>query len=204
MNELAQELIRKILVRPFVIKNIHREILNQPVEPGVRQLSVITEGNDLNGGNLLEPFVEKGDSFYEFLPIGYEKPGEVEPLASLYNKILQFISEECGMILDITERILAESITSTTVVIGGKRRVERKVGANFEILTKVIWEEIGGRLMSELGHVIFAAGRPSVFHQVCLSPLLMTRANEDLNRITHFLKHFFRDWKIFHLLSQHY
>lgn len=48
---------------------------------------------------------------------------------------------------------------------GRERRVE-----GFEILTNVIVDEIATRLVSEVGTVVFAAGRPSVFHQVSLNP----------------------------------
>jgi hypothetical protein len=69
-----------------------------------------------------------------------------DPLVELYNKILNFITRECGLILDVTERTLAR--------------------AGFNILANVIWEEVANRLIAELGHVIFAAGRPDVFHRV--------------------------------------
>lgn len=49
---------------------------------------------------------------------------------------------------------------------GDEREVE-----GFEILTKVIVDEIATRLVGELGTVVFAAGRPSVFHQVRLFSL---------------------------------
>lgn len=89
-----------------------------------------------------------------------------DPLRDLLNKILAFVSKECGLVLDVAERSLATS--SSTLVMeksgGGTDGGEARIG--YEMLTNVVWDAIGTRLMNELGSTIFAAGRPTVFHHV--------------------------------------
>lgn len=110
--------------------------------------------------------------------------GELEPLAELYNKLLSFVSSECAMILDVAERTLAVPTIGNgsiaAVFLGGEKKKVKLGGVGYEFLTSVVWDEIASRLMSELGHVIFAAGQPSIFHRVRLdyfsarSPLMST------------------------------
>lgn len=99
------------------------------------------------------------------------------------------------MLLDIAERSLATpSMTlssnnnaSSTGLLAlslateevGKKKV-RSTNSSYEILSNVIWEEVATRLMAELGHIIFAAGRPSIFHQV--STLLFTNEMKFTNK----------------------
>jgi hypothetical protein len=101
--------------------------------------------------------------FYSLDPI---ETSEAEPLADLYNRILRFITQDCGVLLDVAERTLGSTGPSVNLL----APAERKKTAGYEILTNVVWEEIVMRLMAELGHVIFAAGRPSIFHRVSLPP----------------------------------
>jgi hypothetical protein len=147
----AEELVRKTVVRPFVLSSIHREVLNSPMSPGVPATPTM-------GTTFPVSAVEgRGIEFYAFEPI---ETSESEPLADLYNRILRFISQDCGVLLDVAERTLG----STAVVPGLLEEKRKKVG--YEVLTNVVWEEVVMRLMAELGHVIFAAGRPSTFHRV--------------------------------------
>ena len=96
--------------------------------------------------------------------------GELEPLAELYNKLLSFLSNECALVLDVVERTLAVPVMGNgsiaAVLLAGEKKKVKLGGVGHELLANVIWDEIASRLMSELGHVIFAAGQPSVFHRV--------------------------------------
>ena len=85
-----------------------------------------------------------------------------DPLVDLYNRILLFIRRDCGTILDICERKLASNLNwaSESAIIDPL--------CTYNILVNVIWDEVTKRLDSELGHMIFAAGRPDTFHSVCL------------------------------------
>lgn len=98
--------------------------------------------------------------------------GELEPLAELYNKLLSFLSNECALVLDVAERTLAVPTVGNASVVavlnGGEKKKVKLGGVGYELLSSVVWDEIASRLMSELGHVIYAAGQPTVFHRVSL------------------------------------
>ncbi|ORY89153.1 oligomeric golgi complex component, COG2-domain-containing protein [Leucosporidium creatinivorum] len=180
----AEEIFRATIVRPFVLKTIHRDVLNGPQSPAIPVTSSTTSNTPFfaNLGSELAPAITLGGaeersvpSFYIMDPVSASRgdgeastsnDSELDPLAILYNKILTFISRECGLVLDVAERTVAVQPPASGA--DGKLGIEadeqkRRVG--FELLSNVVWDEIANRLMSELGHVIFAAGRPSIFHQ---------------------------------------
>lgn len=182
----AEDVVRRHVVRPFVLKTIHRDVLNSAQSPVIPS-TPFSPATASSSGFGLAPALAIGEraipSFYAVEPIGIAKEGdggwvagrapgegELDPLCELYNKLLAFVSRDCGMILDVTERTLAVA-PATTLVIGGAAD-EKKKRAGYEILTNVVWDEIAARLMGELGHVIFAAGRPSIFQQVRIASSL--------------------------------
>lgn len=173
----AEEIVRKTVVKPFLVQTINRDALNNQ-----------------NDSSL--PELPSGESTDETIPPAYRlaplappvsfKENDSGPLLRLYNVLLRFISEDCGNILCIAERSLSPGSTALTnggmssrqLAIENRRKREEGTEENgeerevegFEILTKVIVDEIATRLVSELGTVVFAAGRPSVFHQVSSRP----------------------------------
>ncbi|GAA6009286.1 hypothetical protein JCM11491_004257 [Sporobolomyces phaffii] len=163
----AEEIVRKTLVKPFLLKTINRDSLS-------------------SGGDTSLPALPSDESQDENVPQSYRlapldspvsfRESDSGPLLRLYNILLRFISEDCGNILSIAERSLAPDPTSAmsllkTALVNKRNRDEpeddgeHRDGEGFQILTNVIVDEIATRLVSELGTVIFAAGRPSVFHQ---------------------------------------
>lgn len=92
-----------------------------------------------------------------------------DPLRDLLNKILAFVSKECGLVLDVAERSLASSATALVVEKAGVGADGGEARIGYEMLTNVVWDAIGTRLMNELGSTIFAAGRTTVFHHVSCS-----------------------------------
>lgn len=113
------------------------------------------------------------------------------PLAGLLNRLLRDLDKECGVILDVAERLrkvdrraggggLEESMllerlpshnsTSNKGQANGRNAstapegIQSEDGEGFELFGNVIWREVGDRLMDELGSVIFAAGRPDELH----------------------------------------
>ncbi|SCZ93005.1 BZ3501_MvSof-1269-A2-R1_Chr1-1g00545 [Microbotryum saponariae] len=190
----AEETIRKIVVRPWVTRIIHRNVLTSVQSPVLPSVSKSLEnGTGSRGGSSqLAPAVQLIPSddqralpaAYVYEPIRSPSGGtssettdaaSTDPLLTLYNRILATISKECGLILDVAER----TITAPTPMplAGGGLMIKtsstddglnnRSTGrrSQYDILSNVIWDEVGNRLISELGNVIFAAGRPSVFHQ---------------------------------------
>jgi hypothetical protein len=89
---------------------------------------------------------------------------EGEALKDLYNKILSFVTRECGLVLEATQRKLAHSSTSQHAL--DDRPMTDGQRQQFHLLGNVIWDEVWTRLASELGHIIFAGGHPDTFHRV--------------------------------------
>jgi hypothetical protein len=68
-----------------------------------------------------------------------------EPLALMYTKILQFINNDCNILLEITRKVLR--------------------GTGFEILVNSIWTEVVDAVNKRLPF-IFNLGNPNIFHKV--------------------------------------
>lgn len=191
MHSTAEDIIRRTVVRPYILKTIHRDVLTSvqspiipytPLEPAPTPFGAFPLGESSSLAPAIN-VIDKDDRgippFYALEPIRLPKaddsqwvagtaPGEPEanPLAELYNKLLAFIARDCGVLLDIAERTLAAPPPTTLAVALAAAAEEKKKRAGYDILNDVVWDEIANRLMSELGHTIYAAGRPSVFHQV--------------------------------------
>lgn len=94
-----------------------------------------------------------------------------DALARLYNQILRFIERDFGRIMEITERVSlkAGSTKSQSGISLGNYDLgdAQQVSADgFEIMTNVVWAEIGRAIMDELGTVVFAPGNPNEFRKV--------------------------------------
>ncbi len=71
-----------------------------------------------------------------------------EPLALMYSKILQFINNDCNILLEITRKVLR--------------------GTGFEILVNSVWTEVVDAVNKRLS-LIFNPGNPNMFHKVILT-----------------------------------
>ncbi|KAK4704772.1 conserved oligomeric Golgi complex subunit 2, partial [Phenoliferia sp. Uapishka_3] len=185
LHSSAESIIRRTIIKPFVLKTIHRDVLSSPQSPIApstpfgavsfdQSFPLERSGSGLGPSiNVVDKDEKSGTSppFYNIEPIRSSTTSNEatssEPLAELYNKILAFVSRDCGMMLDIAERTLSvpPPATSLSMVLGGAEEEKKKRRPGYDILSDVIWDDIAGRLMSELGHVIYAAGRPTVFHR---------------------------------------
>lgn len=123
------------------------------------------------------------DGFYSIEPIRWKEENAEqgkedapdEPLVELLNALLRFVENHLAIVLDVTERNLASKMLVVEDLSVEKDKEGKR--ARYEVLTRVVWDEIATRLMGELGSVIFAAGRPGVFHRVRFfaSPYLLSR-----------------------------
>ena len=162
----AEEIIRTAVVRPFAERVIHRDTLATPLSPPVDATphsSLTVPGS-----------AEQRSSFYKVEPITSAEVGgtETEALVGLYNKLLGFVSSDVGIVLDVAERTL--SAPATTIAGAGTKAEGKRKG--YEVLANVVFDELVTRLINEMGHVIFAAGRPGVFHQnYVLATVFLTR-----------------------------
>lgn len=169
----AEEIIRKTVVKPFLLKAINRNSLSSTES--------FSSTPDSPSDHSIPPAYRLS---HLDQPVSF-KESDSGPLLRLYNLLLRFISQDCGTILSIAERSLSRprGDSHSKLAIANRRKREdpareqeedeedREV-EGFQILTNVIVDEIASRLVGELGTIIFAAGRPSVFHQVGFLPLL--------------------------------
>jgi hypothetical protein len=96
-------------------------------------------------------------------------------LATLYNNVLQFVERNCVEVMEIAARVAKKHGKGKVVGNGTSARespapdMGQGGGAadtGFEIMSNVVWAEIGRALMDELGALIFAAGKPAEFKSV--------------------------------------
>ena len=173
---IAEDIIRDTVVRPRLAILIDRETFGKITSAAAEK--DVTTAEDADSGSLGSAIALNGDrrrapAFYDFEPVGDIQDGAQAPVARLYNDILAFVSEECGILLDVGERNLAASQPAgpvngsiTMKDEAAVKTVNRTNKQGYHILANVLWHEIASRLMSELGQTIFAAGRTSVFHEV--------------------------------------
>ncbi|GAA5885926.1 hypothetical protein JCM5296_007033 [Sporobolomyces johnsonii] len=166
----AEDIVRRTVVRPFVVKTVHRDALNELPAPAPSTTD--PSSSNALGARITLASDDPIPAHYRISPIDplpASREGDSAPLAALYNNILSFVSRECGVVLDVAERTLAPPAASSSSQPAEEMRKKGEDCAakveGFEILTNVIVDEVATRLMGELGTVIFAAGRPSVFHQ---------------------------------------
>ncbi|GAA6002288.1 COG2 family protein [Rhodotorula paludigena] len=163
----AEDLIRTSVVRPFLRHAIHRDALSPS------SASSSSPPDTASAPAHVPPF-------YRLDPLASPAAAapDAAPLAALFNRVLAFVAHECGVLLDVAERTLAD-----VPVGGGKsggaaassKRGKEDSGAapeearekveGFEVLANVVVDEVATALVGELGSVVFAAGRPTVFHQ---------------------------------------
>lgn len=101
-----------------------------------------------------------------------------DALAALYNKILRFVERDLKSLMEVAETFSAKHRQSTLpagVIINGHAvpngTPEQSEG--FEIISNVVFAEIGRAIMEELGSVVFAAGRPDDFRQASVTHTLV-------------------------------
>ncbi|KWU42557.1 COG complex component [Rhodotorula sp. JG-1b] len=144
----AEEIVRTELVQPFMRRTVTRENLLSPPTTSssavpapyrIERLPLPTQPPPRDGTNLV-------------------------PLTMLYNRILEFVERECGTVLDVAERVLDSQDDGKNGDAGGGSDDDGSI-AGFQVLNNVVVDEIAKAITSELGGVVFAAGRPTVFHQ---------------------------------------
>ncbi|KAM0752493.1 COG complex component [Meredithblackwellia eburnea MCA 4105] len=206
LHDAAEDIVRRILVRPFVLKTIHRDVLTSVQSPTVPATPVadsavfssFSDGETSQNG--LKPAInittEEPHLFhYNLEPVRLPRgsddalSADVEPLVNLYNKLLNFITKDLSLVLDVSEKTTApppptsgllSSAVKVPIPVDGQKR------ANYDLLTNVLWDEIANRLMIELGGTIYAAGRPAVFHQnYTLTSIFISRIESLASSIPH-------------------
>lgn len=252
MAHEAEEIIRTELVQPFMRRTVTRESL-----VGAKPLPPSPAPNTASSSTTAAASSPAGDEADEPTPTtttaaAVPAPYRIErlrlptqppprdgtnlvPLTTLYNRILEFVERECGIVLDVAERVLDSQVggvgasekrrrvkkeeeeedaeaaeeeeaavlrmgASSTHSLGSVKEDQEGDGEDggdggsdddritgFQVLNNVVVDEIAKAITSELGGVVFAAGRPTVFHQVrslfdsFLSPF--SRGNNDISAV---------------------
>ncbi|BGP14663.1 hypothetical protein JCM10213_001627 [Rhodosporidiobolus nylandii] len=155
----AEDIIRSSVLKPFIQRAVHRDALSFSDDATSPSLSALHD--HVPPAYRLDPVDPPA-----------EGAGDAVPLAALYNRILAFVSTECGGLLDVAERVVGSSALPAPT--DEKRKAlsqpstedgstPAEVGG-FEVLANVVVDSLVTALVGELGSVIFAAGRPSAFH----------------------------------------
>ncbi|KAK4050873.1 hypothetical protein OIV83_003295 [Microbotryomycetes sp. JL201] len=151
---IAEQIVRKTLVAPRVSELVTRAALT-----------------DTNGQASAPTPCEDSTTFYSYSPLSVSASSSTETIAlkALYERMLDFVTQDCGLVLQVAESLLGPNVptidlTSSTSSLDGVDDVATRPKQQYFLLANVLWDEIGNRLMSELGSTIFAAGRPTIFH----------------------------------------
>ena len=86
----------------------------------------------------------------------FDRLTETTPLAQLYNRVLAKVGTY-------------QPLLSTAEELSGR----------FDFFAGVLWPEISGRIVEELGNTIFSAGRPDELHKVSGDETVLTTALHD-------------------------
>ncbi|KAF9241626.1 oligomeric golgi complex component, COG2-domain-containing protein [Melanogaster broomeanus] len=177
---VAEDIINRNVVQPFVRKTIHPDALAAPHSPiiphtPIPPLSGRVASRALPPRTPYTPytaFSSKQNSFdakYETASSSIPFLDESEDaLAKLFNQILRFVARDLGRILEIAEHVSVKSTPARldpTSIAASPSRFEAEIHARegFDIMANVIWPAIGQAIMDELGFVVFAAGKPDEF-----------------------------------------
>jgi len=108
-----------------------------------------------------------------------------DSLARLYNQLLRFVERHLCRIMSLADKIAlathTESRTTKRDEIIMEVSVEESRG--FQIMSNVVWDELGKSLMDEIGVVVFAAGNPKEFRQVNLCHFLVQESLESFTAL---------------------
>ena len=184
----AEDIIRKDLVRPWLVKTISRDTLTQtagiskappPTPLAADSKFAFSNPTHTRTGSAAQTIAEEGDYFAQSEPslnsntIPESNASSIttqhENLLNLYNRILNFVSTDCATLLDVTDSQLSSTTDLSTkgIMVNGDSATHA-TNENFHILSNVVWDEVANRLTGELGHIIFAAGNPDYFQAASL------------------------------------
>nr|CAG8494184.1 9220_t:CDS:10 [Entrophospora candida] len=134
-TKAAEQVIKEELVAPFIKETVVRQALENPSSQ-IQSKYLLSSKN--SSSSLPHSPIRKSSKSYSFP--AYSK----EPLTLMYNKILNFIINDCSILLEITKKVLS--------------------GTSFEILIDSIWTEVVESITKRLS-IIFNPGNPNIFHK---------------------------------------
>ncbi|KAG1777689.1 oligomeric golgi complex component, COG2-domain-containing protein [Suillus placidus] len=199
---VAEEIMRRDVMQAFIKKTIFPDALAAslspvlPYTPLPATLSTRTEsrGSALMPRTPYTPFTAFATKQNPFEASHVSGPVHLldesnDALAKFYNQILRFIERDFGRIMEIAERVSLKASTKSqsSIALGnyGLRDAQQASADGFEIMTNVVWAEIGRAIMDELGTVVFAPGNPNEFRKHHSTTQAFIRSLEFLAPSTH-------------------
>ncbi|KAF8578033.1 COG complex component [Ramaria rubella] len=177
----AEEVIRREIMKGFVKKIIFAGALSVPHSPLIPRspfpTRTFSSSGQLTPGTPYTPFTARPrktafEQQFASVPESHLPllDDSSDALAALYNKILRFVERDIKGLMEMAEVFSArhrQSLAPVGVVghAHSSQPNERPQSDGFDIMSNVVWAEIGRAIMEELGPVIFAAGRPDEFRQ---------------------------------------
>lgn len=86
-------------------------------------------------------------------------------LAHVFNQLLRFVERDLSLPLELSERV-ASKADAKPMLAQIPQAIVAQQATCFNIMSNVVWDEIGRGLIDELGSILFAAGRPEDFKKV--------------------------------------
>ncbi|KAG2148603.1 oligomeric golgi complex component, COG2-domain-containing protein [Suillus cothurnatus] len=200
---VAEEILRRDVMQAFIKKTIFPDALAaslSPVLPHTPLPAALSTRTESYGSALLPrtpytPFTAFAIKQNPFEASHVSGPVHLldesnDALAKLYNQILRFIERDFGRIMEIAERVSlkAGSTKSQSSIALENHDLEDTQQASvdgFEIMTNVVWAEVGKAIMDELGTVVFAPGNPNEFRKHHSTTQAFIRSLEFLAPSTH-------------------
>ncbi|GAA6031739.1 hypothetical protein JCM8097_001962 [Rhodosporidiobolus ruineniae] len=157
----AEDIIRTSVLDPFIKRAVHRDALSDS-SPGAFPTA---EDAYVPPAYRLEP-IDPPAAHRDASP-------DALPLLHLFNRLLAFVSRDCSVLLDVAERVVVGIPPSFSLAVEGKSRSAPSTESSalpagpggYEVLSNVVFFALVTALVTELGPTLFAAGRPTVFHQ---------------------------------------
>ncbi|KAG2342944.1 COG complex component [Suillus weaverae] len=200
---VAEEIMRRDVMQAFIKKTIFPDALVaslSPVLPHTPLPAALSTRTESRGSALLPrtpytPFTAFATKQNPFEASHVSGPVHLldesnDALAKLYNQILRFIERDFGRIMEIAERVslkAGSTKSQSSIALGNYdlRDAQQASADGFEIMTNVVWAEIGRAIMDELGTVIFAPGNPNEFRKHHSTTQAFIRSLEFLAPSTH-------------------
>ncbi|KAK7057129.1 oligomeric Golgi complex subunit 2 [Favolaschia claudopus] len=189
----AEDVLRRDVVRRFVKKSIFPGALAAPASPLVPHTpfrssttpAFVNSSSPLPPRTPYTPFTSFAvktpfrsnygvSNASSTSPYAHLLDDPEDPLARLYTQILRFVERDMSRIMGIAESVALKSVSASrrdkllvtsTVPLPVEKTHGETGGDGFQIMANVVWEEFGRAVMDELGHVVFAAGRPNEFRK---------------------------------------
>lgn len=201
--KVAEEIMRRDVMQAFIKKTIFPDALDaslSPVLPHTPLPTALSTRTESHGSALLPrtpytPFTAFATKQNPFEASHVSGPVHLldesnDALAKLYNQILRFIERDFGRIMEIAERVSLKAGSTNlqlTLALGNYDlgEAQQASAGGFEIMTNVVWAEIGRAIMDELGNVVFAPGNPNEFRKHHSTTQAFIRSLEFLAPSTH-------------------